>query len=148
MIIIMSNEQITIDPHHTNHKETIYLTKDNSAWLTIEHLPDHLKKYGSDQFTNIFDLHPLEKGKVKTFNKNDLLPEWIETNCRRWSQSYLNTPKWTPDVMKSYMFSPMDDSINDKLPVEVLPFYEYMTGADSRYNQVNDTLTFFLCVVR
>ena len=81
----MSDEQITIDPQTHQSKERIFLTKDNSAWISIEHLPDHLKQYERENFTNIFQLHPLEKAQVQTFNKNDSTPKWVETNCRRWS---------------------------------------------------------------
>ena len=112
---------------------TIYLDEDKTAWLEVSTLPDDLKTYATENFDTLFNLHPEKKGNVLVFNKDHENPDWHEIECFRYCKSYLNTPKFDNTVMKSYMFSGHDSNgINDPLPIEFQPFYEYMKD----YNQV------------
>ncbi len=145
-----TKENLIHDTNVTTRQHTIYLNKDLSSWVTIEHLPVELKQYGSDNFDSMFYLHPENRGKVLVFNKDETNPEWNEIDCFRWSKSYLNTPKFDETVMKSYMFSGNNDNkpksymfagnkdtnINDKLPEAFEPFYNYMKTIDNKNNQV------------
>jgi hypothetical protein len=125
------------DPKTNLNKETIFLTKNKSAWITVEHLPDNLKQYASENFSNMFNLHPEKRGNVLVFNKNKANPEWQEIECFRWTKSYLHTPKFDNTVMKSYMFAGSDNvDITGPLPDLFEPFYKYMKTLDNKYNQV------------
>jgi alkylated DNA repair dioxygenase AlkB len=113
--------------------ETIYLDEQKTAWLEISKLSDDLILYATENFDTLFNLHPEKKGNVLVFNKDHQNPDWDEIECFRYCKSYLATPKFDNTVMKSYMFSGHNhDGINDPLPIEFQPFYEYMKN----YNQV------------
>ncbi len=115
-------------------KQTMKLTKSGSAWLEIEHLSDELKQFSNDHYTQLFNLHPKEKGKVMMNTHNNV----YELKSSRWHQSYLNTPKRNTDCYGSYMFCGKDDStINTPLPELFTPFHEHINKLKSRtYNQV------------
>ena len=131
----MANVQY--DPDISKDKLTIYLTNDKTSWITIEHLPDNIKQYAIDNFNAMFELHPEDKGKVLVFNGLIEDPNWVETQCSRWYQSYENTPRFDDTVMKSYMFSDQTNiNINKSLPDILTPLYDCMKEKDSRYNQV------------
>lgn len=130
-------QNIYYDPDSNFNKSTIYLTHDQKSWITIEHLDDNIKQYAIDNFNAMFELHPEERGKVRVFNGNISDPNWVETQCSRWYQSYENTPRFDDTVMKSYMFSgqkPVDTRL--PLPQIFIPFYDFMKEKDHRYNQV------------
>lgn len=133
----MSNGKLIYDSNSVSSLHNLSLTKDSSAWITVEHLPNDLGEYALNKFDSMFNLHPENKGKVLVFNKDKQNPDWHEIECFRWSKSYLNTPKFDKSVMKSYMFSGVDDeNINDELPELFKPFHDFMKTKDERNNQV------------
>lgn len=118
-------------------KETIYVTANKSAWINIQHLPTSLKEYASSNFEKMFECHPEKRGTVMVFNQDTENPKWVETECSRWYQSYLNTAQFDKSVMKSYMFSGSNNTnINGELPNIFQPFYSYMKDIDAKNNQV------------
>ncbi len=132
-----STTYLRYDPDTNLNRSTMYLTHDKKSWITIEHLDDNIKQYAIDNFNAIFELHPQDKGKVLVFNGNIEDPNWVETECSIWYQSYDNTPKFDDSVMKSYMFSDRTNTnINEPLPKILVPFYECIKKNDNNYNQV------------
>lgn len=125
------------DPKHNHQSQTIFLTKDNSAYVIIQHIPEDLKTYALANFDSLFNIHPDERANVLLFNHNTKKPDWKEITKPRWSQSYLNTPKFDNSVMKSYMFSGHNTTNNNSpIPPPFDPFYAYMKTQDDRYNQL------------
>jgi alkylated DNA repair dioxygenase AlkB len=119
---------LTYNPEFDVSK-TISLTK--LSYLKISHLPSALKQYGIDNFNEMFLLHPPNKHKIIMYE--------TEVEVHRWQQSYLNTPKCTPEIIesRSYMYSGFDTSNNNNLlPKQFQIFYDYMKNLDERYNQV------------
>ena len=115
----------------------IYLNESNSAWIEIDELSPALKQYAMERFDELFEEHPRERGKTLLFNKNVENPEWEENNSFRYHKSYMQTPDFNPESMKSYMFSGEDKSGNNgKFPELFEPFYEYIKSQDARYNQM------------
>jgi hypothetical protein len=113
---------------------SISLTTDNSAWIELAHLPYELKTYSQVNFNMLFNLHPVERGKIIMGNGQ----ETREIESSRWHASYLNTPKWDRTLETSYMFSGYANSqVTHKVesPSEFSPFYEYMNKL-GKYNQV------------
>lgn len=113
--------------------------------------PDsYLKKYSPSEnllswidnnFEKIFNLHPIyqnnEKSKILLFNKDIKNPEWNELETHRWFHSYLNTPEFTKEYNKSYMFGSLDKKeIKKELPNEISYLFQYAKDIDKKYNQV------------
>lgn len=114
--------------------EQIYLTKDEKSWIIINKLPENLITYASENFDTLFDLHPEELGKVMRFDfKNE---EHEVAPCARWFKSYMNTPKFSSNVKKSYMFALPEDTLEKELPNEFKPFMqkEYNQATINWYN--------------
>ena len=114
--------------------EQIYLTKDEKSWIIIDKLPENLITYASENFDILFALHPEELGKVMRFDfKNE---EHTVAPCARWFKSYMNTPKFSADVKKSYMFALPEDTLEKELPDEFKPFMqkEYNQATINWYN--------------
>ncbi len=117
--------------------DVIYLDTKKTAWLCINHLPANLSTHTRDNFVELFNLHPKERGVVimpdASQDKN------INYNCKRWMQSYGNTPKWNAELKTSYMFSGMNPTKQPDLPVEfatLLDFVNESLSQDKKYNQV------------
>lgn len=124
---------LTYDPDNGDCR--IPLTSDESAWITIEHIPQELKDYGQANFYRLFHEHPEHEEPVSYFNHDD--GTFKEVASHRWYQSYMNTPPKDPSVRRNYMFSGRDDTpVNLELPELFAPYYNYMLQKDPRYNQV------------
>lgn len=124
---------LTIDQEN---KQTIYLTEDKASWINIDYLSDDLKDYAIKHFDELFNLHPLNRGKVLVFNGEKENKNWVETECSRWYETYGKTPKFDDTVMKSYMFSGNNNINTSILPDLYQPFNKYMINKDDRYNQI------------
>lgn len=113
-------------------RQTIILTKDRLSWITIGSLPIELKEYGSTNFSEMFNLHPPERQKIIMYNK--------EVEVSRYQQSYLNTPSYTPNLLKSrsYMYSGFDTSKNNTdLPAKFKKYLDFVNSLGRGiYNQV------------
>lgn len=111
----------------------IYLNTDKTSYIKISYLPDDLKKYAIDNFSQMFDLHPTER--------HNIILRMEQVEVYRWQQSYLKSPQlYDQDVLKkkSYMFSGFDTSNNNiELPEQFKIFYDYIIRTQNdRYNQV------------
>jgi alkylated DNA repair dioxygenase AlkB len=109
----------------------IYLTKNKSAWLTIEWLSEELIEYTRNQYQKLFQLRPIERGKVVMYDQ--------ETQSSRWHRSYLNTPLYHLDYEnRSYMYSGKDPSDNVSLPELFQPYLDFSNKekCEDEYNQV------------
>ena len=99
------------------------LAKD-SAWLKLHELPKELSTQFREKFSELFALHPSERGVVIMPISADTVDTNTRENkqknkdyiCKRWFQSYLNTPKWNPELKTSYMFSGMNPKEQPDLP--------------------------------
>lgn len=110
------------------------LTKSRSAWIKVAKLPEELCTYAQSNFDTLFNLHPVERGKV--IMSHEYIHNEIEST--RWQASYLNTPKWDQLMETSYMFSGVEISQIPKkvvLPQEFRNFSDYMNQI-GKYNQV------------
>ena len=127
-----SNRILNYDPiNDTNDEKIIYLNTSKTSYLKIKYLPDNLKNYATENFNEMFDLHPETKHKIIMFLK--------EVEVHRWQQSYLNTPQYKIDTLKkqSYMYSGFDTSNNHiELPYHFQLYYDYMKTMDNKFNQV------------
>lgn len=126
------DKQLVYYPAHKPRGHTIELTDD--SYVVVSMLPLKLLNYGATKFDQLFDLHPEQRHVIIDKNGNNF-------DVFRWQKSYLNTPDYdeTDEYFKShfYMYSGTNTSKNnDNLPAEFAPFYEYVKGLDSRYNQV------------
>lgn len=112
--------------------QTIYLTKSKSAWLTITWLSDELINYTQNKYQSLFNLHPVERGKVVMHDE--------EVQSLRWHKSYLNTPLRNENhAKKSYMYSGKNIADNDiSLPNLFQPYLDFINKNErnDKYNQV------------
>ena len=103
--------------------ETIQL--ENESYLVVRNLPEDLANSLRQDFDKMFDLHPKNRGVVITIDPVTKLP--VDHLCRRWFQSYLNTPKWDPTQNhNSYMFSGVDPEPQPELPYEFHDVFSYL----------------------
>jgi hypothetical protein len=113
-------------------QRTIFLDDAKTSYIKISCLPEELRKYATDNFTQMFNMHPEEKHRII------LRSETVEVH--RYQQSYLSTPGlYDSEVLKnkSYMFSSFDTSKNNiELPEQFKVFYDWVKSHDDRYNQV------------
>ncbi len=107
----------------------IHLSKNSS--IEITKLPsEFVTTYepNSDAFNKLFELKPDERCKIINFKE--------ETTRERFSRSYLNVPKYNPDIHKTYMFSGFETDAETELPSEFLPYFKLVNLKDDEYNQV------------
>ena len=124
---------LTYDPDDGDRR--IPLTSDESAWITVEHIPQELKDYGQLNFHRLFQEHPEQEEPISYFNHDD--GSFKEVASHRWHQSYMNTPPKDPSIRRNYMFSGRTDTPVDlEIPELFTPYYTYMQQRDQRYNQV------------
>lgn len=110
-------------------EEKLYLDNEKKSWIITSTLPNELKKYATDNFDALFNLHPINKGSVIVHNT------MVDVN--RWYTSYMNTPKWDLKSGYSYMFSDIYGNFKEKyLPEQFMPFLEYVNKDKNVYNQV------------
>lgn len=120
-----------IIPDKTKNEEIIYLTKDKSAWLTISWLPENLIKYATENFANLYNQKPTERGKVVLYDD--------EINTQRWYKSYLQTPlRSAIHDNRSYMYAGKEQHENTDLSILFQPFLDELNKHEKqdKYNQV------------
>lgn len=119
-------------PSKDTSYQTIYLTKSKSAWITITWLSDELINYSQNQYQSLFNLHPIERGKVVMYDE--------EVQSSRWHKSYLHTPmRNLIHAKKSYMYAGKNLEDDDfSLPNLFQPFLDFInkTERNDQYNQV------------
>lgn len=120
------------------------LAKD-SARLKLHELPKELSTQLREKFSELFALHPSERGVVimpisadtGDTNTGENKQENKDYICRRWFQSYLNTPKWNPELKTSYMFSGMNPKEQPDLPEDFRKVLDWLNSQSTvQYNQV------------
>jgi alkylated DNA repair dioxygenase AlkB len=131
VLTAFEDDTLVIIPLKNKPSEKIFLTKSQSAWITIEWLSDEMLLYSKKYYQQIFDLHPQERGKVVLWNK--------EITSSRWHRSYLNTPCRKPvHENKSYMYSGLTEYKDYSLPFTFLAFLDFINEKEiiDKYNQV------------
>lgn len=106
----------------------IYLTKNKDSWVTIEMLPEELMNFN---YKELFKHKPKDLSEVILFNKKSKEHSMLKVGRRYLC--YMNSPDFDKDVKKSYMF--YSDNKNKDLPEAFMPFYNFVKGRDSRFNQ-------------
>ena len=109
--------------------KNIALTKNNSSYVTIDKIPEDLLEYSNKNYKKLYELHPTNKHKIIIHNN--------EMQVNRYSKSYLNTPDMDNIINQnhSYMYSGFEKNVNDELPNEFVPYYDYFLTKNSNYNQ-------------
>ena len=127
---------LTVRLNEPKKRKIIYLTDDKRSWLEIAQLPDNLIAYSIENYEKLFSLHPPELGKIIFFNSRRVDAARNEAMKHRYHSSYLNTPKYSQNVLASFMFSGYDESKNnDNLPEEFEPYYSWIRSVNANYNQ-------------
>lgn len=108
---------------------------DDSAWLKLHELPKELANHLHSNFSELFAMHPPNRGIVVMHNQNK--ETYQDYTCKRWFQSYLNTPKRDSDLKTSYMFSGMHPAEQPNLPDEFRRVLDWLNSQSAvKYNQV------------
>jgi len=127
----IDEETLSVSPLKDVAFKNIYLTKNKSAWLTIEWLSEELKIYAQNHYKKLFNLHPENRGKIVMYNE--------EIESERWHRSYLKTPARNPDNIKSsYMYSGLNFYDDLSLPQPFQNFLDFLNELEEneKYNQV------------
>lgn len=116
----------------------IYLDKGRKASILIRQLPKNLADHTRRNFEKMFSYHPEQRGVVLTANASDTdESDDLKVQCDRWYQSYLNTPKWSPEHKTSYMFSGPKPEPQPELPPEFEELLKWINfDRLVKYNQV------------
>lgn len=120
-----------IIPNKNKQQEIINLTKSKSAWLSVTWLSEELLKYAKENFDNLYNLKPIERGKVVLYDD--------EVNTQRWYKSYLQTPlRGEIHTNRSYMYAGKEQYENIELPSLFQPFLDALNKHENedKYNQV------------
>jgi len=128
-IMALSNS-LCVTPNIDTEKQILYLTKDKSAWITIEWLPEEIKEYSRRNYENMFSLHPTERGKV--------IMSGDEVNSPRWHRSYLKIPHRNISEVRSFMYSGKDFYEDLTLPSQFNIYLNYLNKnqENGQFNQV------------
>lgn len=127
---IMNQEILYIEPIKSTEKVTVYLSESKSSWITIEWLSEELIAYATQNYQSLFNLHPVQRGKVVMDNK--------EFESPRWHRSYLHIPTLGSTYKSSYMYSGVKGFDDLKLPAPFQKFLDFLNKKESihKYNQV------------
>jgi alkylated DNA repair dioxygenase AlkB len=108
--------------------DNVHIQHDN--YIKLKYLSQFMTDYSTKNFCEMFYYHPNKRHEIVINRANK--------QVFRWQQSYMNTPKCTPELISrlSYMYSGLDDSNNNnELPEIFKPYYEYAKSVDKKYNQ-------------
>ncbi len=127
---VINKKALYINPIKSKECSKIYLSENKSSWITIEFLSEELQNYSTHNYQTLFNLHPLQRGKVLMYNK--------EVESPRWHRSYLHQPEIEPNKKGSYMYSGLEKFEDLRLPA---PFQKFLTFLNEKelefkYNQV------------
>ncbi len=127
---VINKEILNINPIKQTECTTIYLSKTKSSWLTIEWLSEELIMNAIKNYSELFNLHPKERGKVVMFNNE-------ECESPRWHRSYLYQPERS-NQKSSYMYSGIERFIDLSLPSPFQYFLDFLNKKElvNKYNQV------------
>lgn len=89
-------------------------------------------------FDQLWSHVPEKQSSVLVYNKDELDPQLIDTECHRKYASYMETPEMSKEIKKSYMFCGADGSEKKKdLPADFQPLLEAINKATGQeHNQV------------
>lgn len=127
----VAENYLSIFPTREKKYHKFYLTKSKSAWITIEWISDKLISSTKKQYKNLFNLRPLDRGKVIMFDK--------ETPSQRWHKSYLKTPlRKSIHEKRSYMYSGKEFDGEATLPILFQPYLDELNKNENVdfFNQV------------
>jgi alkylated DNA repair dioxygenase AlkB len=127
---IVKDEILYVNPSRQLEFATIYLSESKSSWITLEWLSQELLKDSTKSYQELFELHPVQRGKVIMFD--------AEVISSRWHRSYLHQPERDLARPRSYMYSGMEPFEDLSLPI---PFQKLRTFLNEKengtpYNQV------------
>ncbi len=119
-----------VNPSKEQKSATIFLSESKSSWICIEWLSDDLVAYATNQYQNLFAIHPVERGKVVMYSE--------EVDSPRWHRSYLHQPERQPSRKTSYMYSGIEHYEDLSLPVLFQKFMDALNEKENanKYNQV------------
>lgn len=127
---VISLNSCHIKPDKLKKEQIIYLTKSQSAWISITWLSEELLDYSRKNYEQLFALHPQERGKVVLYGD--------EIASQRWHKSYLNTPLLSQaHHNKSYMFAGKENYKFTPLPALLQVYLDELNKTESKdkYNQ-------------
>ncbi len=119
-----------ITPSKETAISTIYLSESKTSWITIEWLSGELINDCTKNYQNLFNLHPLQRGKVVMFDNE-------ECESPRWHRSYLYQPERS-NQKSSYMYSGIEQFKDLSLPTPFQSFLDFLNEKEpvDKYNQV------------
>ena len=125
----IEKESLQIIPSIKTKYSKIYLSESKSSWITIEWLSEELIQYSTENYHELFSIHPLQKGIIVMYD--------VECVSPRWHRSYLHQPKREPGKV-SYMYSGMERFKVLSLPVPFQKFLDFLNEKEEtdKYNQV------------
>jgi alkylated DNA repair dioxygenase AlkB len=127
---VINEDLLFIDPIKSAECTKIYLSESESSWLTIEWLSEELMTYATENYQSLFEIHPLERGKVIMNNEEIVSP--------RWHRSYLHQPELGSTHKSSYMYSGIEGFEDLALPTPFQKFLDFLNQKEplNKYNQV------------
>jgi alkylated DNA repair dioxygenase AlkB len=129
--LFMENGILYITPLEKTKYSTIYLSESKSSWITIEWLSDELMAYATENYQELFNIHPKQRGKVVMHNNE-------ECESPRWHRSYLFQPNRDANRERSYMYSGIEQYEDLALPIPFQPFLNFINEKEptDKYNQL------------
>jgi alkylated DNA repair dioxygenase AlkB len=130
-ILTIHNEILNVSPLREVESDIIYLSKNKSAWISVEWLSEELSLHAKENYRDLFDSHPLQRGKVVMFNNEECVSP-------RWHKSYLHQPERVPDQKQSYMYAGHERFKDLSLPVPFQNFLDFLNLKEETtpFNQV------------
>jgi alkylated DNA repair dioxygenase AlkB len=127
---VINEELLYIDPIKSAECTKIYLSESKSSWITIEWLSEELITYATENYQRLFNIHPLQRGKVVMNNEDIISP--------RWHRSYLHQPALGSTHKSSYMYSGSEGFDDLALPTPFQFFLDFLNEKEpvNKYNQV------------
>ncbi len=128
---VVKDDVLHITPSDKINYSKVYLSESKLSWITIEWLSEELLDYATENYKQLFELHPVQRGKIVMYDNE-------ECDSPRWHKSYLHQPLRTGDPKKTYMYSGLEQPKDLALPPLFDRFTCFMnekTG-EYKYNQV------------
>ncbi len=127
---LIEKEILCVNPPTKTKLSKIYLSANKSSWITIEWLSEELLTYATENYQSLFELHPMQRGKVVMHNNE-------ECESPRWHRSYLYQPERS-NQKSSYMYSGIEQFKDLSLPTPFQSFLDFLNEKEpvDKYNQV------------
>jgi alkylated DNA repair dioxygenase AlkB len=128
---LIDNDKLYITPLKEVGSSVVYLSESKSCWITIEWLSEELMAYATENYQTLFNIHPLQRGKVVMFNNEECVSP-------RWHRSYLHQPIRNTDRQHSYMYSGSERFEDLSLPIPFQKFLYFLNKRETScpYNQM------------